>query len=111
MNRGAFAEGDHAARSRKTSLSRTVSLAGVPVRAEEKATAAAATAAGGGTGEKAADGKLRRTQSLLSIKPAREAEVEKEKKKPEGYCECCKENFDSLSEVGFSTIISHISSR
>jgi hypothetical protein len=107
MNRGAFAEGDGAPRLRKTSLSRTVSLAGAPVRAEQKVTATA-TADGVG-GEKAADAKLRRTQSLLAIKPTKEIEVEK--KKPEGYCECCKENFDSLSEVGFYDVLPHYSSR
>jgi hypothetical protein len=94
MNRGAFAEGE--ARSRKTSLSRTVSLAVVPVKAEQKVVIAA-----GNAGPKLGEGKLRRTQSMMAIKPAKEAE--QEKKKPEGYCECCKEQFDSLSEVGPGT--------
>ena len=83
MNRGAFAEGDGAARLRNSSFSRTVSLARTPVRAEQKVTATAAGAGGGGGSKKAAEGKLRRTQGLLAIKPTKGAEVEK--KKPEGY--------------------------
>jgi hypothetical protein len=38
---------------------------------------------------------LRRTQSLISLR----ATKPKESRKPEGYCECCKEHFESYSEV------------
>ncbi|KIM23355.1 hypothetical protein M408DRAFT_263659 [Serendipita vermifera MAFF 305830] len=86
MNRGAFAEGSGAAgaRSRAASLTRTTSLvdvaAAAPVRTAKDAEVAGANG-------------LRRTQSLATMKQA-----EPEKKKPEGYCECCKEQYDSLAE-------------
>lgn len=87
MNRGAFADsGAAGARPRTTSLTRTASMAGgAPVRAEKCVEVSAR------------ENGLRRTQSLATIKPV---QAEMEKKKPEGYCECCKEQYDSLVEVG-----------
>jgi len=99
MNRGAFAESTAGAvggglRSRTTSFSRNASLAGLPVHPEQNSAAAAVKGEGG---------VLRRTQSMLAVKTK---EAEAEKKKPEGYCECCKEQYDSLSEVCLPFLLS-----
>jgi hypothetical protein len=53
---------------------------------------------------------LRRTKSLISIRKDEEDALKKEKekeknKKPEGYCECCKEHYEYLGEVRYYSIL------
>ncbi|PVF94676.1 hypothetical protein CPB86DRAFT_632490 [Serendipita vermifera] len=93
MNKGAFA-------ATETSGAPSVSQMGAPSVPQSnasnlvRASSLKNIAALGG----ADDHTLRRTKSLVTMKSQKEVAPVVEEKKPEGYCECCKEHYDSLNE-------------